>query len=518
MTLIYNYINNSPDPNKPLSLLQEGYKIFTEIQKVRNYYKTENHRFKFTSGEDDEDLCVLHNIWIPRKNLKRVAFLMITNLIDLQKLNLKDLPTKNVDTILNIDASALSSISKLIDKDHENNDYYKLPFLNKSYIPKTIKNYTYFAIICEPLDPSLKEEFNIVVDRVYPHDTDEIRRFLQYPKEYLVKRTITMKYETTAENNKIQLLSPCALAYLMIHTEKDVSELDCTITHKNNRVRKYALSTEDPNYALFASDDDNNKNTFIIDPYENMFDDNVSQPKGAIYMMNGSYLELGPGAHKVSVTYVIYDIIRYLGGMVGFVHELYFDTIKQDLLVDDADKVDDKEEKKTSEIVKPDFIPFRENDSRLKSQWALLQYYRRVPKRILSWVFGSALYVFKTYSKITAINSPLGAFFDMCVVSNKLIRSGGYYYSCKDCHLNFDHDAFMQRAAYADEAYCTCPNCHCKMDTFPPLHRNCKFLGFKYGNWKYMFMGASFFGIAGYSFVAYKYNSLLQSFHNLIRL
>lgn len=517
MPLVYRHLHFNPDPDRPLrSLVQEGYETFSEIQKVRNYYQTKNHRFQFTSKE--EDVFVLHNIWIPRKNLKSVAFLMLAKCIDVQKLQLQDLPLSNVDTILKIDAAALSSISNLIDKNHEKNDYYKLPFLNKSYIPKAIEDYNYFAIICEPLDPSLKEEFNIVVDKVYPHEKDEIRRILQLPKEYLIRRTITFNYETTAVNNKIKLLSPQSLSYLMIHTEKDVSKLECTIKHKNKVERKYVLTTGDPNYALFASNDED-KNTFLIDPYENMFDDNVSQPKGVIHMRKGSYLEFGEGGiHKVSVTYVVYDIIRYLGGMVGFIYEQSFDRIKQDLLVDEEEE-EDEEKEKDNEIQQvaarePVFVPFREDSLELQRQWVLLSYYRGLPKRILSWVFGSALYVFKSYSKITAINSPLGAFFDICAISYKQIRAGDYYYSCKQCLRNFDHDAFMNRAICADESYSVCPNCkHNKMDTFPQMYRNSSFLGIKYGNWKYVFTGASIFGLACLRFFPNMAQSLLLESH-----
>ena len=488
-----------------LTLMKDVVRRYTEVQKVKKIYTTESNHYKIAC---DGDLFVICNMWISKKNLKQLAFVIAKEEIDLATINIDSLPMEGVQIIHKVDSHALSSISKLIErkKDGESN-YFKLPFINKSYIPQLAEHKFYFALICEPADPSLKEEFKIVVDQVYLHDKDEMEAFKQTPHEYIMKKAITFEYETTLENNKINLLAPFSVACILVQTEKNVDNFECTIKHQNEVVRKYKLSTDDPNHEIFRTED---KNTFVIDPFDNMFQDNTAQLTSVIHMREGSYIEL-EGKHKISVTYILVDVLRYISGLVGLSFNAEIDLhppIPEVQQPPPLPEINQPEREVEYDYEVPLDLPGRldnhdEDDLELFRAWKLLPFYQRsfqdMQRKISNFVVKFTVSLYKSYSMITAINKPLDEENNTCVVSLETIPKGGYYYSCSKpkCNKTFDHLTYHKCICHNTKFYFACPNCKHKINYFPQLYRNASFLGFKYGTWKYLFTCMTVVGLVG---------------------
>lgn len=502
MPFLHSEINSNPH----FTFTREKFLRCTEVQKVKKKYCTEKRKFVFPP-EGDETF-ILWNVWISKRNLSKVAFIIADKSIDINTIEYDSLPRLGVMVIHKLDVNALSSINQLIK--NTNTNYYKIPFINRAYNPRFLESDDkYCALICEG-EGDEEEEFKIVTDQVYMHDQYEIDDLIRIGHIYIIKKAITYEYQTTAENPKIELLSPYSMAYIMVQTEKNVTSLLASIKHHNDKIRIYELTIDDPDFDGLAMED---RNTFIIDPLDNMHNDLELIPKGAIHVSEGSFLEVD-GEQKVSVTYVLFDQIEYSRHII-LTHNRGIDVIAEE---DELELVEAAHEEGGDEVIaqeeKPVHLPpviagrnlavcYEDCDEYEK--WMQFEgLFKMYTKSFEDVATKSArkfkvflLWTFKKVSKAIAANKLLDEERDTCILSFEKIKNGGYYYSCpgENCNKTFDHDTCHNCIMYTNTFFFECPNCFSYIQSLPPVYRNYYYLcGLKYGTWTHMLIVLLFIG------------------------
>jgi hypothetical protein len=412
-------------------------------------------------------------------------------------------PNENICVVNNINVDSLSTLNKIVN--NKNQKYFELPYANKCFIPQLIDQNMYYLIVCDPLDNSINDEFKVISNYVYLHNDQEIKRYVQVAHEYLINRYETYEYETSIDNTKIDIKPNIGCAYIIINSNKNLKNLTCSIKHENGVVRSYELSTDDPEYQEYKSANDN-INTFIIDPYKNISSNNECQPHGVITIMPDSHIELND-AYKIQITYVMFDVIRIIGGLTYLAFNGIDNTIDNQIIEPQNENPDQNPIAiQDIDIPIPIQVPILDDniETIINYQKLIKMYsesYQKFWNLIGKKIVIATIYTYGIVDMIIAKNNKLLSDENICVVSLEEIKNGEYYYNCEQCNKIFERKTYHNCVMYNKGYLFQCPNCRKTIMSFPELKRNYNFFGLKYGNLNMVFGTMIFIG----SYFGYKY-------------
>ena len=474
MSLTGNYITLSPQ----ITLIKDVYKRHTNIQKVKKHFKTTNNNFKFIAEQDN--MYVINNIWISKKNLKNIAFVICKNSVDANLITYKSLsePNDDIQIIHKIDIDALVVLNKIVD--NQNKKYLRLPCNDNPFIPQLIDQNMYYLIVCDPIDKINNNLFDIYSSYVYLHDQTEINKFNALTHEYLIKRYETIEYETSIQNTKVELKSNIGCALLIIQCNKSLKNITCNIKHANDIVRSYNLSIDDPEFVKLS--ENNDLNTFIIDPFSNVLLEK-KQPQGLLEIMPESHIELDD-AYKIKITYVLYDVFLIKNGLAGLLKQIPLQVIEEPIIIQPIiDNNNNNNNNNNND---------NNNDNVIDHYTKLIHMYTNTyAKFFVQFSKFATIFIMNCYEIIEiigAINQKLPSDDNICVVSLEEIKYGDYYYNCEQCNKVFEKKTYHNCIIYHKNYTFNCPNCRKTTNNFPSLKKNYDFFGLKYGNIK-MFFG-----------------------------
>jgi len=302
---------------------------------------TKRETYDFVDGKviipDDENISAMQKIWaINWKNIKKLHLLMVSNSVNIDELNMENI-TESTETVKIIDTMTETSL-KLFNKIQYTNEsklnsekFTVIPHHSLCFVPKLLNISSKLVYIAELHNENIK--CSIRVRYLITDNSDEFRKFVTLPHEYLVKRHITKTYSITKGENEIEIpYINVPILYLTMCSKKNTADLmNINVNYKiknkiagtgfhNMSIKLDEVNNDCENYRCSLESND----VYLLNAGIDINDANImNQPCSHFVMEPGSKINITSEIDtSIDVSFFMYNVLRYISTSIGFAYPL----------------------------------------------------------------------------------------------------------------------------------------------------------------------------------------------------
>lgn len=312
--------------NEKRTFNKKPVKQYCDIKTLRKEYTFTNDSViinigKQNVGTTNVEIRIMKDMWIT--NVDNILHFEMSLLSDLQNES-----KKNV--LCNLSITALRNINKMMyGSEYDDNvklNMLRIPIDEYSIISGLAEGTLMINIMTiDQLKTMLHVNYKIVTEDI------EKKRFDGcFGHEYLIRQYITVKKQINIGENVLEMApNKLEIACMFINSKKSLNlDISSNMYHVYNygdeNVKLY-LASQDPQYKKYEIE---SHDTYIYDVYKNI-NNSTSQPFGTTLLNEKTKFYItSPEYTDIEITYVTYNVCRYLGKKIDFVIAYFNDTNK----------------------------------------------------------------------------------------------------------------------------------------------------------------------------------------------
>lgn len=487
--------------NPQITFLKTTYRRHSEMHESKKIYDFINN---MVTIESDEQLEAINETWINNvDNIKWLYVFIVNHDFNVESINFSE-NLENNDNFLyfhKMDSTSLKVFHMQANKKtFDKSEYWcNIPSGHLCMVLSLLKSSNKKVLFyIERYDELIENK--LFVKTCISDNLVEINRFKVEEHEYLIKKHKTYCHQLTNGNNIINfdhLNVTMPYMYIMVPKNKSTS---IKIKYETNGVvnNDYGLqfeptirevnlikSSEDPEISWIK---DESNDIYFLEGFANVPRSSGTQPCGIISVKNSGIIEIESRDDiTISVTYTIFDVLRYIGNQVGFEYSHTpprFVTIeppaRQDVIEDLPASVfpdvntnplnpPDLEDVLSSEEPNNNVELVNDNNDSEHISESDNDYYPNSNIQDLNLYTKKFLEIVRKYEEENAICEELNKENSECQISWRPIEEGEYFYKCDRCKKIFGvHDL---RYWFTNQKKSTCPCCRKTFTSFPQLFK-----------------------------------------------